>query len=106
MKTEILRRPLLTEKATLHAEKGVYHFEVSPTANKIEIKKAVESRFGVTVTGVRTAWGQGKEKSQFTRKGLLRGSKTAIKKAVVSLKKGDEIDVFAPADAKGGSTGL
>jgi len=100
MKREILRRPLLTEKATLQAEKGIYSFEVTPEANKIEIAKAVESRFGVTVLSVNTSWGHAKEKSQFTRKGLLRGSKTAMKKAVVTLKKGDEIDVFAPAEAK------
>ena len=100
MKKEILRRPLLTEKATLHSEKGIYHFEVIPTANKIEIAHAVSTRFGVEVESVQTSWTHAKRKTQNTRKGMLSGAKTARKKAIVHLKKGHTIDVFAPLETK------
>lgn len=100
MQKQIIKRPLLTEKATLHAENGVYTFEVSPDANKIEIAQAVERRFGVKVDSVRTAWIKAKRKLQMTRKGVWRGKKPARKKAVVQLQKGQTIDLFAPIDTK------
>src|SRR6266404_6360896 len=100
MAREILRRPLLTEKATLQAEKGIYHFEVVPDSNKIEIAQAIVRRFGVAVSSVQTSWQKPKHKTQFTRKGARHGVKTGFKKAIVHLKPGHTIDVFAPMDTK------
>ena len=100
MTKEILKRPLLTEKATIQAEKGIYHFEVIPDANKIEIAKAVSNRFGVEVDSVQTSWQKSKFKTQFTRKGLMQGKKSGFKKAIVHLKPGHTIDVFAPIETK------
>lgn len=94
----VIRRPLLTEKATLASEKGIYSFEVTPNANKIEIAKSIESQFGVQVEEVRTMWMPQRTKSQFTRKGVVKGSKSRRKKAVVALKPGFTIDVFTPMD--------
>ncbi|MCK6602212.1 MAG: 50S ribosomal protein L23 [Bacteroidetes bacterium] len=92
MKT-ILIKPLLTEKLTLLQEKqNKYSFQVSKDANKIEIKKAVEEKYSVTVTGVNTSLKDGKVKIQMTKKGLLVGKKDDLKKAVVTLKTGDSID--------------
>jgi large subunit ribosomal protein L23 len=104
MTKEILKRPLLTEKATIQAEKGIYHFEVIPDANKIEIAKAVANRFGVEVDSVQTSWQKDKHKTQFTRKGLMQGKKAGFKKAIVHLKPGHTIDVFAPIESKDKST--
>lgn len=87
---EILRRPLVTEKnATLQAS-GKYAFEVDRRANKMEIKDAVEAAFKVTVTGVNVLNMPGKSKRM--------GRGTIVtpnwKKAVVTLKPGDKIDLF------------
>jgi large subunit ribosomal protein L23 len=95
MAREVLKRPLLTEKATLQAEKGIYHFEVLPDTNKIEIAQAVTARFGVAVDSVQTSWQKEKHKTQFTRKGVRRGIKGGFKKAIVHLKPGNTIDVFS-----------
>jgi large subunit ribosomal protein L23 len=94
MAREVLKRPLLTEKATLQAEKGIYHFEVVSDTNKIEIAQAVASRFGVAVDSVQTSWQKDKHKTQFTRKGVRRGIKGGFKKAIVHLKAGNTIDIF------------
>lgn len=96
----VIRKPLLTEKATLASEKGIYSFEVTPTANKIEIAKHIEKQFNVQVAEVRTMWMPERTKSQFTRKGVVKGSKSRRKKAVVALKPGFTIDVFTPMDVK------
>ena len=96
----ILRRPLLTEKATLLGEKSIYTFEVAPEANKIQIGTAVEKQFDVKVDQVRTLWMPLRTKSQFTRKGVLRGAKSRRKKAVVTLAAGFTIDLFTPMEAK------
>ncbi len=100
MKSNIIRRPLLTEKATLASEKQIYTFEVEADANKMQIAEAVEARFGVNVVAVRTMWGQRKSRTQFTKKGVQHGSKPARKKAVVTLKPGQTIDIFAPLETK------
>jgi large subunit ribosomal protein L23 len=90
----ILKRPLVTEKMTTLHEKGHYAFEVRLDANKIEIARAVEKKFGVTVLNVRTARGKGKAKSQLTRRGRFSGRTPAWKKAIVRLKEGDKIELF------------
>jgi len=76
-------------------EKGRYAFEVDPAANKIEIARAVQKRFNVTVTNVRTMNMKGKTKSQMTRKGRFVGKTSHFKKAIVILKEGDKIELFA-----------
>jgi len=90
----ILKRPLLTEKMSTLQEKGHYAFEVQLGANKIEIARAVEKKFGVTVVNVRTVRSKGKAKSQLTRRGRFSGRTAAWKKAIVRLKEGDKIELF------------
>ena len=88
---KVLRRPLLTEKATVAREIGnEYAFEVDMVANKIEIKKAVESRFKVNVKSVRTMVMQGKIK----RMGAHEGKRADRKKALIKLQEGQSIDLF------------
>ena len=70
-------------------------FEVSTGANKIEIKKSIEEMFEVDVVSVRTLRVKGKIKSRFTRKGIMRGKTALRKKAYVTLKKGQTIDIVA-----------
>jgi large subunit ribosomal protein L23 len=90
----ILKRPIVTEKLTDLQDKGFYAFEVEKDANKIEIARAVEKKFNVTVVRVRTIRHKGKAKSQMTRKGRFAGRTPAWKKAIVRLKEGDKIELF------------
>ena len=92
----ILRRPIITEKMTAQTEKlGRYGFIVDQKANKLEIKKAVEGMYNVTVEGVRTMRYGGKTKSRFTKSGVIAGRKNNFKKAIVQLKKGESIDFYS-----------
>lgn len=87
----IIRRPLVSEKGTALNEKfNVYLFEVDRTANKLEIKMAVEKLFGVKVAGVNTVKTRGKT----VRRGLNAGRKRNHKKAYVTLKEGEKIALF------------
>ena len=80
----ILLRPVLTEKMLgLQEESSKYGFEVARSANKIEIKKAVEAKFGVVVKNVQTLVVKGKMKRMNTRQGLTHGRRSDWKKAVV-----------------------
>lgn len=90
----ILVRPIITEKMTELGEKRQYAFEVPPTVNKIEIGKAIEKKFNVKVTSVRTVIVKGKRKNQMTRRGRFEGHTKTWKKAIVTLKEGDKIDYF------------
>jgi len=92
---QILKKPLVTEKMTALNEKGKYAFEVAKTANKVEIKKAVEKLYGVTVEKVSTMRVQGKLKVKNTKAGVVSGRKPSIKKAIVSLKEGEFIDFYS-----------
>ena len=93
---DILVRPVITEKVNLQMEKSSrYTFEVDKRANKLEVKKAVEEFYGVKVLDVNTIVVPAKNKSRFTKAGLLRGRKSGYKKAVVTLAEGDSIDLFA-----------
>ena len=92
--TGILKRPIVTEKITAMQEKRQYSFEVTLDANKIEIAKAVEKKFKVTVLSVRTLTVKGKRKTQLTRRGRFEGKTNTWKKALVTLKEGDKIDYF------------
>ena len=95
--TGILKRPLVTEKITGLQDQRQYAFEVIPDANKIEIAKAVENKFKVTVLSVRTLTVKGKRKTQLTRRGRFEGRTNTWKKAIVTLKEGDKIDYFENA---------
>jgi large subunit ribosomal protein L23 len=92
--TGILKRPIVTEKITGLQDKRQFSFEVSLDANKIQIAQAVEKKFRVSVTSVRTMTVKGKRKTQLTRKGRFEGRKNTWKKAIVTLKEGDKIDYF------------
>lgn len=79
------------------AAKRQYAFKVAQNANKIEIARAVEKKFNVTVTSVRTLNVKGKVKTQLTRRGRVVGKRSDWKKAVVTLKDGQTIDFLATA---------
>lgn len=92
MKT-ILVRPLITEKNTLLQETlNQYSFEVGIDCNKIEITRAVEKKFNVRVSKVRTIVAKGKKKSRMTNKGRFEGYRADRKKAIVTLQKDNKID--------------
>jgi len=92
---EVLKKPIVTEKFTAQNEVGKYAFEVNKNANKVEIKKAVEKLYGVTVEKVSTMRTQGKLKVKNTKAGVVSGRKPMVKKAIVSLKAGDTIDFYS-----------
>jgi large subunit ribosomal protein L23 len=75
-----------------------YAFVVKPEANKIEIKKEVEGLYNVTVLSVNTMRYAGKRSQRYTKAGLVKGQKNAFKKAIVTLKEGDEIDFYSNID--------
>ena len=90
-------KPLVTEKMTRITDKrpNRFGFVVRPEANKLQIKSEVESLYNVTVVDVNTATYAGKRSSRYTKAGLVRGQKTAFKKAIVTLKEGDTIDFYS-----------
>ncbi|GAD05009.1 50S ribosomal protein L23 [Porphyromonas crevioricanis] len=93
----IIIKPIISEKMTAITEKMPqrYAFRVSPTANKIEIAKAIEAMYNVKVESVNTMRYTGKSKNRYTRSGLIEGRAASFKKAVVTLKEGDVIDFFS-----------
>lgn len=94
--TEVLVKPILTEKANAQQEKlRRYAFRVNKKANKLEIKKAVEEFYGVTVTDVNTAVAPGKNKTRYTKAGFIQGAKSSYKKAFVTVAEGETIDLYA-----------
>lgn len=86
----VIKRPVVTEKTTLGADLNQYVFEVSLDSNKYQIRDAVEGLFDVSVTKVRTAVMPGKRK----RFGRHFGKRSNWKKAVVTLKEGDSIEIY------------
>ena len=94
--TDILVKPILTEKANNQQEKlKRYTFKVGRKANKLEIKKAVEEFYGVSVVDVNTVVVPGKNKTRFTKAGFLKGVKSSYKKAYVTVAEGDSIDLYS-----------
>ncbi len=92
---EILIKPLITEKMTnLSADTGKYGFIVNTQSNKIEIAKAVEKKFNVHVVSVRTINHPGKTKTQFRKSGRFTGKTPKFKKAIITLKEGEKIELF------------
>ena len=89
--TDVIRRPLITEKTTLLREDGrTLVFEVAPHATKIDIKRAVEKLLGAKVAGVRTSLAHGKIK----RQGRFAGQRSDWKKAYVKLREGEKLPEF------------
>jgi large subunit ribosomal protein L23 len=92
----ILLKPLVTEKMTSLGDKfNRYGFIVAKNSNKIEIKKAVEELYGVTVEAVNTMRYGGKVKTRYTKSGVMTGKTAATKKAVVTLAEGNTIDFYS-----------
>ena len=93
---DIIVRPVVTEKMNAQADSlKKYGFIVNKKANKVQIKKAVENLYGVTVESVNTMFYSGKRKSRFTRTGYVSGRRNAFKKAVITLREGDSIDFYS-----------
>ena len=93
--SEVLIKPILTEKANGQQESlRRYAFKVARKANKLEIKKAVETFYGVNVVDVNTAVVPGKNKTRYTKKGFVQGQKPAYKKAYVKVAEGESIDLY------------
>jgi len=87
---QILLQPTITEKATLLQESGKYTFRIAATANKVQVKEAVEKSFKVTVLDVNITKLRGKRK----RYGPRFKKMPDVKKAVVTLKPGDRINLI------------
>lgn len=91
---DIIKRPIITEKTSIQKEVShQFTFEVDRMANRVEIKKAVESIFNVKVAGIRTMQVKGKTK----RRGWIVGKRRDWKKAIVTLMPGERIDFFEGA---------
>ena len=93
---KILLKPIVTEKMTSLGEKfNRYGFVVEKTANKLQIKQAVEELYEVTVLDVNTMIYGGKSKTRFTRSGVTSGKTNSYKKAVVTVADGEAIDFYS-----------
>jgi len=92
----VLIKPIITEKVTAESElKNRYGFIVDTRANKLEIKEAVETTYGVSVEKVRTMNYGPERKTRYTKTGIQHGKTNAIKKAIVQLAEGDTIDFYS-----------
>ena len=93
---EILKKPILTEKATALNEKfNRFAFKVDHRANKLQIKGAIEKMYGVNVQAINTMVVFGKTKSRNTKAGMVSGNAAKYKKAIVTLKDGETIDFYS-----------
>lgn len=91
----ILIKPIITEKATNDSELfNRYAFVVDKRANKIDIKDAVESAYGVSIESVKTMNYPVSRNTKYTKKGLVTGTKSSYKKAIVQLAEGESIDFY------------
>ena len=96
IKRSILLRPILSEKSTRLGEtQNKYVFQVEKQSNKLEIKKAIEEMYGVTVEKVRTMNCLGKPRSKNTKSGVVSGRTNSFKKAIVTLTEGDTVDFYS-----------
>jgi len=96
-KKNIIIRPILTEKTNTLADNPLlnqYTFEVRKDANKIEIRRAVEAQFDVTVESVNTSIRPGKSKSRVVKGRQTKGRTSSMKKAMVTIQEGDVIEGF------------
>ncbi len=93
---EVLVKPIITEQLTEQAETlNRYGFVVSKIANKGQIKRAVEARYGVKVVAVNTMIYGGKNKTRYTKAGIIKGKTSSYKKAMVTVAQGDMIDFYS-----------
>jgi len=93
---DILIRPIITEKATEASEDAnCYAFEVDKRANKVQIKKAIESFYGVNVEKVRTMVVPAKRSVRYTKAGMIEGKKSSYKKAIVQVRGDEVIDLYS-----------
>ena len=91
----VLIRPIITEKATSKSElSNCYTFQVDPNSNKIQIKKAVEKLYNVSVDKVRTLKYGSILRTRYTKNGIQRGKGNVTKRAIVQVSDGDSIDFF------------
>ena len=94
--SDVLIKPVLSEKANQQSEKSNrYTFVVDRKANKLEIKKAIESFYGVQVQEVNTLVIPSKLKSKYTKAGYVTGRKPAKKKAIITVAEGATIDIYS-----------
>ena len=93
----VIIKPIFTEKQTAITDKfdNRYGFIVVPKANKVEIKNEIEAQYNVHVESVNTMRYDGKLRSRYTKSGVVTGSTPSYKKAIVTLKKGETIDLFS-----------
>lgn len=92
----VLIRPVISEKATNSSELlSQYSFYVNPKANKLQIKTAVEEAYGVTVVKVSTLISAPKVKSRYTKTGVQVGKTNKMKKAIIQIAEGQELDLFS-----------
>ncbi|TAJ13390.1 50S ribosomal protein L23 [Marinilabiliaceae bacterium JC017] len=93
---KVIIKPIVTEKMTEQGETlNRYGFIVDKRANKLEIKKAVEEFYNISVESVNTMVYGGKEKTRYTKSGIIAGRTNSFKKAVVTLVEGDKIDFYS-----------
>ncbi len=91
----VLIKPILTEKATKESElQNRFGFVVEKNANKIQIKKAVEQTYGVSVVAVNTSISRANRSTKYTKNGLITAKTGAYKKAFVQVKDGETIDLY------------
>ena len=91
----ILIKPIVTEKITKDGELfNRFGFVVEKTANKVEIKKAVEATYGITVVAVNTMIVRADRSTKYTKSGLISAKTNAYKKAIVQVKEGETIDFY------------
>ena len=92
----VLIKPIITEKMTADSELfNRYGFYVNPKANKLQIKEAVETAYGVTVEKVRTMNYGPERRTRFTKTGIQHGKTNSRKKAIVDVAEGDIIDFYS-----------
>lgn len=92
----ILIKPIITEKATNDSELfNRYAFVVEKSANKVEVKKAIEEAYGVTIESVKTMNYPVKRNTKYTKNGIVQAMKGAYKKAIVQLAEGESIDFYS-----------
>jgi large subunit ribosomal protein L23 len=89
-------KPIITEKMTQMGEKlNRYGFVVDRRANKLQIKEAIKDLYGVDVASVNTMVFSGKNKTRYTKSGVISGRTSTYKKAIITLVKGETIDFYS-----------
>ena len=91
---DIIKEPHITEKAGILADQNKYVFKVYPRANKVEVKKAIEALYGLKAEKVHMTHSAPKKRRLGKHQGWRGGLKKGFKKAIVTLKKGDKIELL------------